>query len=137
MQGMGGDSDLALLAGAGVLLVAIAGVRLSSRLGVPSLLLYLGLGMLRGEDVIGLSFDDARLARNLGLVALALILAEGGLTTRWLDIRPALPAAIALATVGGGVSIVITSVAAHLLLDVGWRTAGLVGAVLSSTDAAA
>src|SRR3954469_578175 len=137
MQGMGGDSDLALLAGAAVLLVAIAGVRLSSRLGVPSLLLYLGLGMLLGEDVIGLSFDDARLARNLGLVALALILAEGGLTTRWLDIRPAMPAAVALATVGVAVSIGITCVAAKLVLDSSWRTAALTASVLASTDAAA
>src|SRR4051795_3833685 len=137
MQGMGGDSDLALLAGAGVLLVAIAGVRLSSRLGVPSLLLYLGLGMLLGEDVIGLSFDDVRLARNLGLVALALILAEGGLTTRWLDIRPAMPAAVALATVGVAVSIGITCVAAKLVLDSSWRTAALTASVLASTDAAA
>src|SRR3954451_22161959 len=134
------DSDelhLALLIGATVLLVAVVAVRLSTRFGVPTLLLYLGLGMVLGDDVLGLSFDDAELARNLGLVALALILAEGGLTTRWLDVRPAMPAAIALATVGVGVSIAITSVAAHVLLDVGWRTAGLVGAVLSPTDAAA
>ncbi|MDQ1703762.1 MAG: potassium/hydrogen antiporter, partial [Frankiaceae bacterium] len=132
-----GDLDLALLAGAGVLLVAIAGVRLSSRLGVPSLLLYLGIGMVLGENVIGLSFDDAKLARNLGLIALALILADGGLTTRWPDVRPALPAAGTLATVGVGISIAVTCVAARYVLDVDWRTAGLTGAVLSSTDAAA
>ena len=137
MQPMGGDLDLALLAGAGVLLVAVAGVRLSSRLGVPSLLLYLAIGMLLGEDVIGLSFNDVRLARNLGLVALALILAEGGLTTRWLEIRPAVPAATALATAGVAVSIGITSVAARYVLDCDWRIAATVAAVLSSTDAAA
>jgi potassium/hydrogen antiporter len=134
------DADelhLALLIGATVLLVAVVAVRLSTRFGVPTLLLYLGLGMVLGEDVLGLSFDDAELARNLGLVALALILAEGGLTTRWVDVRPAMPAAIALATVGVAASIALTSVAAHVLLDVDWRTAGLVGAVLSSTDAAA
>ena len=84
-----GDLDLALLAGAGVLLVAIGGVRASSRLGVPSLLLYLGIGLVLGEGVIGLRFDDTLLARDLGLVALALILAEGGLTTRWHDLRVA------------------------------------------------
>ncbi|MDQ1695878.1 MAG: potassium/hydrogen antiporter, partial [Frankiaceae bacterium] len=132
-----GRLDLVLLAGAGVLLVAVAGVRLSSRLGVPSLLLYLGIGMLLGEDVIGLVFDDAELARNVGLVALALILAEGGLTTRWPDIRPIMPAAASLATVGVGLSIATTCLAAHYVMDVDWRTAGLVGAMLSSTDAAA
>src|SRR4051812_22876017 len=135
---MGTDElHLALLVRATVLLVAVTAVQLSSRFGVPTLLLYLGLGMLLGEDVLGLTFDDAELARNLGLVALALILAEGGLTTRWIDVRPAMPAAITLATAGVAVSIAITSVAAHALLDVDWRTAGLVGAVLSSTDAAA
>ena len=134
---MSGDLDLALLAGAGVLLVAVAGVRLSSRFGLPSLLLYLGIGIVMGEDVIGLTFDDAELARNLGLIALALILAEGGLTTRWLDIRPAMPAAVALATLGVAVSIGITCVAARLVLGSDWRTAALAAAVLSSTDAAA
>ena len=133
----GSDVDLALLAGVGVLLVAIAGVRLSSRLGVPSLLIYLGIGMLLGEDVLGLRFDDYQLARNLGLVALALILAEGGLTTRWLEIRPIMPAAATLATLGVGVSIGVTCVAAHYVLDCSWRTAGIAAAVLSSTDAAA
>ena len=132
-----GNVDLALLAGAGVLLVAIAGVRLSSRFGVPSLLLYLGLGMLLGENVIGIHFDDARLARNLGLVALALILAEGGLTTRWSDARPALPMAGVLATLGVGVTVAVTSIVAHVVLDVSWRSAALVGAVVASTDAAA
>jgi cell volume regulation protein A len=132
-----GNLNLALLAGAGVLLVAVVGVRVSSRLGVPSLLLYLGIGMVLGEDVIGLTFDDAELARNVGLIALALILAEGGLTTRWPDVRPTMPAATSLATVGVGLSIATTCVAARYVMDVDWRTAGLMAAVLSSTDAAA
>src|SRR3954451_8613400 len=120
------DADelhLALLIGATVLLVAVVAVRLSTRFGVPTLLLYLGLGMVLGEDVLGLSFDDAELARNLGLVALALILAEGGLTTRWSSMRRALPVAATLATVGVAVSIGVTSLAAYAVLDVSWRTA--------------
>jgi len=133
----GGHLDVALLAGAGVLLAAVAGVRLSSRLGVPSLLLYLGLGMLLGEDVIGVRFDDAALARNMGLVALALIVAEGGLTTGWPTIRPVLPAAVALSTVGVAASVAVMAAITHLVLDVQWRTAIVAGAVVSSTDAAA
>src|SRR5947208_1138625 len=129
--------NLQLLAGAGVLLVAIAGVRVSTRLGVPSLLLYIGIGLLLGEDVIGLSFDDARTARDLGLIALAVIVAEGGLTTQWQAVRPVLPAALALATVGVAVSIAVTADAAHLALGVSWRHSALTGAVLGSTDAAA
>ena len=129
--------DLQLLAGAGVLLVAIAGVRVSTRLGVPSLLLYIGIGVLLGEDVIGLRFDHPRTARDLGLIALAVIVAEGGLTTQWQSVRPVLPAALALSTLGVVVSIAVTAVAAHVALDVDWRRSMLAGAVLGSTDAAA
>lgn len=132
-----GDLDLALLSGAGVLLVAIGGMRLSSRIGVPSLLLYLGLGMLLGEDAIGVRFDNARTARDLGLVCLALIVSEGGLTTHWRTVRPVLPYSSALATVGVAASIGVTAVAAHLVMDIDWRTSGIVAAVLSPTDAAA
>src|SRR5947209_730308 len=129
--------NVQLLAGAAVLLVAIAGVRFSTRLGVPSLLLYIGIGLLLGQDVIGLSFNDAKTARDLGLIALAVIVAEGGLTTQWRAVRPVLPAALTLATAGVAVSIAVTAVAAHLALGVGWRHAALTGAVLGSTDAAA
>jgi cell volume regulation protein A len=129
--------DVQLLAGAGVLLVAIAGVRVSTRFGVPSLLLYIGIGVLLGEDVIGLRFDNPRTARDLGLIALAVIVAEGGLTTQWQAVRPLLPTALMLSTVGVAVSIAVTAVAAHLALGVDWRRATLAGAVLGSTDAAA
>ena len=132
-----GDVDLALLGGAGVALVAVAGVRMSTRVGVPSLLLYLALGMLLGEDVLGLTFDDAALAQAIGLIALALIVAEGGLTTRWSTVRPVVVPAALLATVGVAVSVALTAVAAHVVLDVDWRTSALVAAIVSPTDAAA
>ena len=128
---------LALLGGSAVLLVAVAAVRVSVHAGVPSLLLYLGIGVLLGSDGLGLDFNDARLAQDLGLIALALILAEGGLTTRWADIRSAVPMAAGLATVGVGVSVTVTAVAAKYVLDVDWGTASLMGAIVSSTDAAA
>ena len=79
--------DSFLLVGSGVLLLAILAVRLSVGVGLPSLLLYLVLGVLLGEDVIGVRLDDAQLAQNLGIAALAVILIEGGLTTSWSDIR--------------------------------------------------
>ncbi|HET6817203.1 MAG TPA: potassium/proton antiporter [Mycobacteriales bacterium] len=132
-----GDVNLALLGGAGVALIAVAGVRMSTRVGVPSLLLYLGIGMLLGEDVLGLRFDDTALAQAIGLIGLALIVAEGGLTTRWSTVRPVVAPGALLATVGVAVSIGLTAVAARLVLDTSWRTAALVAAIVSPTDAAA
>lgn len=134
---MDADLDLALLAGAAVVLVGILAVRLVLRVGLPGLLLYLVLGMAIGEAGLGLRFDDARLTRDLGLVALVVILAEGGLTTRLSAVRPVLGTAVALATVGVAVSVAVVASVVHLLLGTDWRTAVLVAAVLSSTDAAA
>ncbi len=129
--------DALLLAGSVVLLVAIAAVRLSVGTGLPSLLLYLGLGLVLGEDALGLEFDDSQLASALGYAALVLILAEGGLTTSWRDIRPTVSVAASLATLGTAVSVAVTAVATRYLLDVDWQYAILVGAVLAPTDSAA
>lgn len=131
------ELDLLLLVGAVVLLVSIAAVRLAVGSGLPTLLLYLGLGLVLGENVLGLEFDDAALARSLGYAALVVILAEGGLTTSFGSIRRAVPAAASLATIGTAVSVGVVGAAAHLLLDVGWRDAMLIGAVLAPTDSAA
>ena len=129
--------QVALVVGAVVVLVAAIAVRFSLRIGVPGLLLFLGLGLLLGESGLGVRFDDAALTSDLGLLALAVILAEGGLTTRLSAIRPVLGLSVALGTVGVLVSIAVMAVAGRLLLDLPWQTAVLLGGVLSSTDAAA
>ncbi|MEO3819908.1 potassium/proton antiporter [Plantactinospora sp. B24E8] len=129
--------DAALLIGAAVLLVAVGAVRVSTRLGVPSLLVYLAIGVAIGEDGLGIRFDDAELTRALGFCALIVIIAEGGLTSRWSALRPVLGVAGLLATLGVVVSIAVVGVVVHFLLGVDWRLALLYGAVLSSTDAAA
>jgi cell volume regulation protein A len=131
------DLDGVLLAGAAVLLAAILAVRLSVRAGLPSLLVYLGIGILLGDSVLGIEFSDAELAQMLGLAALMLILAEGGLTTRWADIRPAMGPGLLLATLGVAASVVLVAVPVHYLLGLEWRIAVLLGAVASATDAAA
>jgi potassium/hydrogen antiporter len=131
------ELDLFLLVGAVVLLVSIAAVRLAVGSGLPTLLLYLGLGLVLGENVLGLDFDDTMLARSLGYAALVVILAEGGLTTPWDGIRAVVPAAASLAILGTAVSVGVVGAAAHLLLDVGWQDALLIGAVLAPTDSAA
>ena len=129
--------EFALGAGAAVLLLAVLAVRLSTRLGLPSLLVYLAIGLLIGEAGLGIQFSDAPLTAELGIAGLVLILAEGGLTTRWSVIRPVLSWGIALSTVAVAVNIAVTGWALHLLLSLDWRMALLWGAVLSSTDAAA
>ena len=126
--------DLVLLLGALVLLAAILAVRFANRIGLPGLLVYLAIGLALQSLV---SFDDTKRAQSLGLAALVLILAEGGITTRWDDVRPALLPAALLSTLGVAVSMGITAVAAHLVLGGSWRYAFLLGAVVSSTDAAA
>lgn len=128
---------LALLIGGLVLLASIIGTRVATRVGFPALLFFLLVGVVLGEDILGLDFDNAELARNVGTAALAVILVEGGLTTKFSDIRKVLAPAGALATVGVGVSTLITAVGAHVLLRMDWQLALLLGAIVSSTDAAA
>ncbi len=113
-------------------------MRLSSRSGLPSLLIYLGIGVAMGQDGIGnIGFDNAELTQVIGYAALVVILAEGGLGTKWKEIKPALPAAIMLSLVGVAISVGVTAAGAHYLVGLEWRQALLIGAVVSSTDAAA
>lgn len=121
-----------------VLLIAVAAVRVSSRSGLPSLLLYLGIGVAIGQDgIFNVKFDNAGLTQVIGYAALVVILAEGGLGTKWKEIKPALPAAAMLSTVGIAVSVGVTAAGAHYLVGLEWRQALIIGAVVSSTDAAA
>jgi len=129
--------DLFLLVGSAVTILAILAVLLSTRIGLPSLLIYLLMGVLLGENVLGIHFGDAELAQALGFAALAVILAEGGLTTSWRQVRPSLPFGLSLATVGIAVSITVVAVVAHVVLGLAWELAVLLGAVTSPTDAAA
>ncbi|MEV7908700.1 potassium/proton antiporter, partial [Streptomyces anulatus] len=129
--------DVWLLLGAGIVIAAIVAVRIAHRSGLPSLLIFLGFGLLIGESGLGLQFENPVLAQQMGLIALAIILAEGGLTTNWHHVKRSIPTALVLATVGVGVSIAAVAAAVHTLLGMDWRTALLLGAILASTDAAA
>jgi potassium/hydrogen antiporter len=129
--------DTFLLAGSAVTFLAILAVRISSGMGLPSLLVYLLMGVALGERGLGIPFEDAELAHALGFAALVLILAEGGLTTNWGEIRPSMRLGVALATIGVGVSVTIVAIAAHYVLGLPWQIAILLGAVTSATDAAA
>lgn len=128
---------LALLIGGLVLLASIVGTRIATRVGFPALLFFLLVGVVLGRDGLGVDFDSVESARNMCTAALAVILVEGGLTTRFADIRKVLAPAGALATVGVLVSTVLTAAGARFLLGFDWQLALLVGAIVSSTDAAA
>jgi potassium/hydrogen antiporter len=131
------QGPLVLLVG-GILAASVLLAFGAARTGFPVLVAFLGLGMLLGSDGPGgIDFDDAHLARRVGTAGLGLILYEGGLQTSWRRLREvAVPAAL-LSTVGVVVSAVVTGVAAHLLFDLSWLEAILLGAVVASTDAAA
>ncbi|MGB3439182.1 MAG: potassium/proton antiporter [Actinophytocola sp.] len=134
---MAQELSVVLGAVAAVLLISVLAVRVSVRLGFPSLVLYLLIGVLLGEAGIGVEFENASLTESLGLAALVLILTEGGLTTRWPDVKASLWPGVVLSTVAVAVSIAVTGAALHLILGFDWRYALLWGAVLASTDAAA
>ncbi|MBF8193794.1 potassium/proton antiporter [Nonomuraea sp. K274] len=129
--------DIWLLLGAGIVIAAIASVRLAHRTGLPSLLIFLGFGLLLGDSGFGIPFDNPYLAQEIGLTALAVILAEGGLTTNWSHVRRSVPMAVVLATVGVAVSIVVLALLVQGLLGLSTHMALILGAVLASTDAAA
>ena len=126
-----------LLVGA-ILAGSIAVAFGAARVGVPSLVAFLALGMLLGSDGPGgIEFDDAELARKVGVIGLAAILYEGGLSTSWRRLRRvAVPAAL-LSTVGVVATAILTGAAAYALFDLSWLESVLLGAVVASTDAAA
>jgi cell volume regulation protein A len=132
------DEGLMLLLVGAVLAASLLVALGATRTGLPVLVAFLALGMLLGSDGPGnIAFDDAELAREVGIIGLAAILYEGGLQTSWRRLREvAVPAAL-LSTVGVVVSTVLTGIAAHALFDLTWLESFLLGAVVSSTDAAA
>lgn len=130
--------SLTILLGAVLVLAGILSSLVALRFGAPLLFIFLLLGMLAGESGPGgLKFDDVETAYLVGSVALALILFDGGLRTRWQSIRTVLAPAGLLATVGVLVTAAVTAPAAHFVLGTGWIESLLIGAVVASTDAAA
>jgi potassium/hydrogen antiporter len=128
---------LLLAAGLLVFVSLLAGVA-SSRLGLPFLLIFLIAGMLVGVDgPIGVRFDNAQLAAWVGNAALAMILLEGGISTRMSTVRAGFKPALVLATLGVVLTAAIVGGAAMVLLRIDWRHALLLGAIVGSTDAAA
>lgn len=121
-----------------LLLFGVLAGKLSSRFGVPALLLFLLIGMLAGSDGPGgIDFTNAPLAAAVGSIALALILFSGGLDTRWQAVRPVLWSGIFLATVGTLITGAVGGLAAVYIFDYPLLFGLLAGSIISSTDAAA
>lgn len=126
-----------ILVGAGLIVVSVLTSALAFRFGAPLLLIFLCIGLIAGEDGLGLMFDDANIAYFLGSLALAVILFDSGFGTRTQTLKRAAAPAIVLATVGVLLTTLLVGVVARYLFDLPWLYALLIGAIVSSTDAAA
>lgn len=134
---MAHDAELILIAGA-MLALGVVASALATRLRLPALILFLGVGMLLGSDALGwIYFDNYRLARLIGTIALVLILFEAGLAVGWEQLRPVLRPALLLATVGTITTALIAGAAATWLFDYSLLEGFLLGAILAATDGAA
>jgi potassium/hydrogen antiporter len=130
--------SLGILLGAVLVMAGILSSLLALRFGAPLLLVFLLIGMLAGDAGPGhLQFDDLRTTYLVGSVALALILFDGGLRTRFQNISAVLLPSMVLATIGVLVTALVTAPVARYVLDLNWTEALLVAAVVASTDAAA
>ncbi|NTU83077.1 MAG: potassium/proton antiporter [Chloroflexales bacterium] len=130
--------ELGMLVTAMLLIVSIIATRASHRLGVPALILFLAIGMVAGSDGPGrIFFNDYGLAQAVGVVALAFILFSGGLDTDWPTIRPILSQGLALANIGVIISAGLVGAFASWAMGLTLLEGLLLGAIVSSTDAAA
>jgi cell volume regulation protein A len=129
---------LLLLAGGLLVFISLLAGVLSTRLGLPFLLIFLAAGMFVGVDgPIGIHFDNAQLAAWVGNAALAMILLEGGISTRMETFKVGIKPATVLATLGVVITAAIVGAAAMGVMHLDWRHGALLGAIVGSTDAAA
>ena len=121
-----------------LLIACIVSSKVSDRFGVPSLVVFLAVGMLAGSDgLLGLAFDNRQIAQDVGTIALIFILYAGGLDTNLKSIRPVMVNGIILATLGVVLTAGMIAVLVKYLLGLDWLEALLFGSIISSTDAAA
>lgn len=122
---------------AAVICLCILAEKFSGKFGMPALLLFMGIGMMFGCDgILKIPFDDYDMAEKLCTIALSFIMFYGGFNTKWKAARPVAGEAVLLSTVGVVVTAVVTAGLCALVLGYTWQESFLIGAVLSSTDAA-
>jgi cell volume regulation protein A len=121
-----------------LLVLSIFASKTSFRIGVPALLMFLGVGMLAGSEGLGqIQFDDPKLAQFIGTIALSFILFSGGLDTKWESIKPVLRQGVILSTLGVFLTALVLGMFCHFVFGFAWIEAMLLASIVSSTDAAA
>jgi cell volume regulation protein A len=128
---------LVVLVGTALILAAAFSSLIAFRFGAPLLLIFLGIGLVTGVDGLGISFDNAPAAYFIGSLALAVILFDSGFGTKLATFRQAAAPALTLATFGVAITTGLFGLGAHYLAGMDWLDAFLLGAAVSSTDAAA
>ncbi|MGE0233361.1 MAG: potassium/proton antiporter, partial [Flavobacteriaceae bacterium] len=127
----------ALMIGAALVLVSVLTSTLAFRFGAPLLFIFLGVGMIAGEDGLGIYFDNANAAYFIGSTALAVILFDSGLNTAWRSLRQVAAPSVVLASIGVALTAALTGIATHFAFGLPWLDSLLFGAIVGSTDAAA
>ena len=121
-----------------LIILSILTIKLSNRFGIPSLVLFLAIGMLAGSEGLGgITFDNPSLVRSLGITALVLILFSGGLDTEWTAVRPIVWQGLSLSTIGVLITALLIGMFVAWVQGFTFLEGLLLGAIVSSTDAAA
>lgn len=130
--------EVKLLSAAILLILCVLISKATGKVGIPTLVVFLGIGMLAGSEGIGgINFDDAYSAQSLGIIALCYILFSGGLDTKWSSINKVLRSGAILSTVGVLLTCLLVGTFIHIILGFGLLESFLIGAIISSTDAGA
>lgn len=127
-----------ILIGSILLFISVIIGKTSYKFGVPTLVLFLAIGMLAGSDgVIGIHFDDPKIAQFIGIFSLNFILFSGGLDTNWSFVKPVLKEGILLSTLGVLLTAIVLGIFVWLVTDLTIYESMLLGSIVSSTDTAA
>ncbi|HQB79351.1 MAG TPA: cation:proton antiporter, partial [Tenuifilaceae bacterium] len=128
----------ALLLFSTLLFAAIIASKTSGRLGVPALILFMGIGVIVGSEGLGLiHFNNFKMTQTIGVVALSIILFSGGLDTRWASVKPVMWKGISLATLGVVGTAFTTGLLVYAFTSLSFLEGLLLGSIVASTDAAA
>ncbi len=131
-------TETQMLGAAILLLLCVVASKVTGKMGMPTLVVFLGVGLLAGSEGLGqIHFDDAKATQSLGILALSYILFSGGLDTKWKSIRPVLRSGISLSTFGVLITCFLVGTFVHYALSLPLLESYLLGAIVSSTDAGA